>query len=137
MGMKPEVALPISIGLGGLILAIHRGAVPTITDVRSTVPGTAPHNDVDRARRQATWFSVAIVSGISLVTKDVRIFIIGGLFAVGFDVWERIANETHPSTGLVLTRSDSAVGIAKGAGPGGQNVRLSGAPFSAAQASVM
>lgn len=115
MAMKPEVALPIALGIGGLTLAVHKAAVPPITDIRSTTPGTPPHMDVDRARRQATWVSIGIVSVISLLTKDLRVFVIGGSFVVLYDVWERYNNEVHPATGNVFQRSDMARVIA---GPG-------------------
>jgi hypothetical protein len=61
----------------------------------------APNDDhIDRSERAASWLSVAIVSGISLVAKDPTIFIIGGATVVGMAWWTRYGNAVNPLTSL-------------------------------------
>jgi hypothetical protein len=59
-----------------------------------------PNDDhIDRSERAATWFSVAVVSAISLLAKDPTIFIIGGSAAVVMAWWTRYGNQVNPLTG--------------------------------------
>jgi len=133
--MKPEASLATALGVSGLVIALHRGAVPPIADLRSTVPGSPPHYDVDKSRRQATWASIALVSLISLLTHDVRVLITGGTVAVAYDWWERSANEVHPSSGLIPTTADQPTVIAKNGRIGAQVVEMN--PYANVQTSVM
>jgi hypothetical protein len=60
----------------------------------------APNDDhIDRSERAASWLSVAVVAGISLVAKDPAIFIIGGATVVGMAWWTRYGNALNPLTG--------------------------------------
>lgn len=99
--LKPEVSLPVAMALGTMVYAIHNNATPPLIDVRAS----EPNNDhVDSSRKTATWSSAAIVSFVSLVTKDANIFIIGGAVVVLMDFWTRHANAVRPDTGKVTVR---------------------------------
>jgi len=132
--LKPEVSIGTALGVSALVVGLHRGALPPVVDLRSTQPGTAEHADVNKARRQATWASIVAVSAISLLVKDIRVFIVGGTVAVGYDWWERMANEVQPSTGTVMVPERSANAIAK-SGRSQQVVQLN--PYGPAQTAVM
>lgn len=132
--LKPEVSIGTALGVSALVVGLHRGATAPIVDLRSTQPGSAEHADVNKARRQATWASIAVVSAISLLTKDIRVFIVGGAVAVGYDWWERMANEVQPSTGTVMLNQQSATVLAK-SGRSGTVVEMS--PYGPPQQAVM
>lgn len=102
MGLRPEVSIPVAAGVAGMVLAIHTNATPSVVDVRGSLPGTVPNSDVNRARRQATWLSIGLVSGISLLAKDATILIVGGAMAVGLDWWTRYSNAVWPAAGRIL-----------------------------------
>ncbi len=99
--LKPEVSLPVSLALGTMVYAIHSNATPPLIDIRAHAANDA---HVDAARKTATWSSAAIVSFVSLVTKDPNIFIIGGGMVVLMDFWTRHANAVRPDVGKVSVR---------------------------------
>lgn len=133
--LKPEVSIGTALGLSGLVIAIHQSATPSIADLRSTVPGTPPHADVSRSRRQATWLSIAAVSLVSLLTKDARVFIVGGTVAVAYDVWERYNNQVYPATGEIPDTGDMPTVIGKSGARRAQVVEMP--PYGPSQQAVM
>lgn len=111
--LKPEVSLPVGLALGTMVYAIHNNATPPMIDIRASDANDA---HVDASRKAATWTSAAIVSFVSLVTKDPNIFIIGGAVVVAMDFWTRHANAVRPDTGKVTVRESLiSQGVATGA----------------------
>lgn len=111
--LKPEVSLPVALAVGTMVYAVHSNATPPMIDLR-----TAPANDenVDASRKVATWTSAAIVSFVSLVTRDANIFIIGGAMVVAMDFWTRHANAVNPDSGkATVHESLVAQGVTTGA----------------------
>ncbi len=104
MALKPEVSLPIALTTGAVVVAVHQMAAPSMADVRTIDPN---NRDVMAAEKQATWFSLGIVGGISLITKDINVFIIGGTIAVAAAWWKRYSNAYNPSTGMAATRGST------------------------------
>lgn len=102
MALKPEVSIPTALALGGLVLAMHNNATPTLADLRGSVPGTMPHNSINKARRQTTWAGIGLVSAISLVAHDANLFMVGGAMVVGLDLWTRHANDVVPQLGRAV-----------------------------------
>jgi hypothetical protein len=100
MALKPEISIPIALTTGAVVIAVHQMAAPSIADVRTIDPS---NRDVNAAERQATWFSLGIVGGISLITKDINVFIIGGTIAVVSAWWKRYSNAFNPGTGMAAT----------------------------------
>lgn len=111
--LKPEVSLPVALAVGTMVYAVHSNATPTMADIRS-----APANDqtIDASRKAATWTSAAIVSFVSLVSRDVNIFIVGGAMVVAMDFWSRHANAVNPDTGAATVHESlAAQGVTTGA----------------------
>lgn len=89
-------------GVGiGLVCAIgvyliYNDALPTVADLR-----TAPeHNDdAEAARKAAAWKAAGIVGLVTLATRDLNAFIIGGAAIVGTDWLFKNANAIKPGTG--------------------------------------
>lgn len=96
MALKAEVSLATGLATAVIVWAIHQHAVPTMAEVRV---GPKHDEDVESARRLATWTSAGVVAAISLIAKDATVFVIGGAMAVGLDWWTRYSNETDPETG--------------------------------------
>jgi hypothetical protein len=97
-GLKAEVSIPVALATAAIVYAVFNNATPSIADIRSAPPNNA---DIATSERMATITSAAIVGGISLIARDVNIFIIGGTMVVIMAFWTRHANAVNPTTGKV------------------------------------
>jgi hypothetical protein len=97
--LRPDLSLAGSLAVGGLVLAIYSRMLPPNADLR-----VLPEGDDDAAveRKQALWTSVAVVSGISLLTKDPTIAVTGYALIVGLDWSVRHAIWVNPLTGSAM-----------------------------------
>jgi hypothetical protein len=94
-----------ALGTAGVVLAIHS----TMTPNNGTILATAPMDpNVESSRKQAAWTSVFVVSAISLLTRDVNVFVVGGAMTVALDWWTRYCIARHPATGQIVTNSPAA-----------------------------
>lgn len=78
--LKPNENLMLAAAVGAVVYGTYNIALPTIADTRG-LPGNNP--DIDKAEKTATWASVAVVSGISLLAKSPEVFVVGGLMTIG------------------------------------------------------
>ena len=78
--LKPNENLMLAAAVGAVVYGTYNIALPTIADTRG-LPGNTP--DIDKAEKTATWASVAVVSGISLLAKSPEVFVVGGLMSIG------------------------------------------------------
>jgi|SRR6185437_5498717 len=99
MSLKPEVSLPIALATGAVVWGVYQHFMPNVADVQAT---PAHNNVLNNSRREATWVSAGVVGGISLITKDPTIFIVGGAMVIALDFAHRHANSTHHVTGAVV-----------------------------------
>lgn len=98
MALKPEASIMSGLAVAGVVFAVHSNFTPTQADMQGLPAGT---KDVDQAERKATWVSVGIVSGISLLAKDPTIFVIGSAATVAMAFFSRHAIWTETKTGLL------------------------------------
>lgn len=96
MALKAEVSLSVGLATATIVYAIHSQATPSIADIRVA---PAENGDIAAARKGATWTSAAVVSAISLISRDPTVFIVGGTMVVAMDLWTRHANAVNPATG--------------------------------------
>lgn len=115
MALRPDVSVGVGLGVAGVVYAIHTNFTPSIADIQGLPTG---NTDVDSAERQATWLSVGVVSGISLITKDPTIFVIGSAMTIAMALFTRHATWTDTKTGMVApgagTSAVSANDLASG-----------------------
>lgn len=104
--LKPEVSLPVGLGVATVVYAIFNNATPPVADTRSL---PANNGDIDSSNDQAAWISAGIVSGISLIAKDPVIFWIGSVAVVTMTWWTRHANAVVPAAQAALTPTEKAV----------------------------
>lgn len=98
--LSPNMSVATAMGTAGVVLAIHA----TVKPDNGTMMATAPHdNNLEAARKQAAWLSIGAVSVISLLTRDVNVFVVGGAMAVALDWYSRYAIARHPATGQIVT----------------------------------
>jgi len=96
MALKREVSLGVGLATAALVWGTYQTALPSVTDVRVGEPGD---RHIAATERTATWTSAAIVAGISLISKDPTVFVLGGSMIVVLAWWHRHANQTNPMVG--------------------------------------
>lgn len=100
--LKPEVSLPTGLAVAAIVYGIHSNMTPTIADIRHNEPGDP---NISSSRKAATWTSAAVVGGISLMTKDPTIFVVGSFMVIAMDFLTRHANLVNPLTGTATVRA--------------------------------
>lgn len=116
MALPRQASLGVGLATAALVWGVFNVALPTAADVRVGDPGD---KDVAGAERTATWASAAAVSGISLISKDPTVFILGGSMVVVLAWWYRHSNHYNPASGNVLgatSRQVQAQSMDDGAG---------------------
>lgn len=99
--LKPEMSLMASLAVATVVYATYNNALPPIADARTAQPG---NHDLDSAERSAAWISAGVVSAVSLMTRDINIFIIGGAMVIGMSWWHRHANMVNPEIGKAVAQ---------------------------------
>jgi hypothetical protein len=96
MSLRPEVSIPVALATAAVVLVVYDHALPTVTDSRV---GGMNDDHLASAEKQAALTSIGIVGAISLISRDVNVFIVGGLMTVALSWWHRHANMVNPETG--------------------------------------
>ena len=116
MALSREVSLGVGLATAALVYGIFQSGLPSVAEVRTTPPGDP---DAAAAERSATWMAAAVVSGISLITKDPTVFVLGGSMVVAYAWWHRHANNHNPSLGAATVPSSRNVQAASMAADAG------------------
>jgi hypothetical protein len=88
----PEISVGLGLATATLVYAVY-AKMPNQADIRVGKPGDEA---LETTRKQSVWTAAAIVAGISLLTKDATVFIIGGSMVVVLDFLTRANNYTDP-----------------------------------------
>lgn len=99
MPLKPEVSLGVGLATATVVYGIYMNALPPVVDLRAT-----PENDdqVASTEKAAAWTAASVVAGISLIAKDLTVFIIGGGMVIALSWWNKHANAVMPEFGKVV-----------------------------------
>jgi len=98
MSLEPSASLGTGLAVAGVVYAIHSNMTPTVADIQALPAG---NKDVDKSEKKATWLSIGVVSGISLLAKDPTIFVIGSFAVIGMALITRHANWTETANGML------------------------------------
>jgi hypothetical protein len=96
--MNRETSVLGGLAVAGVVYSVHSNFTPTQADIQGLPSG---NHDIDGAERKATWLSIGIVSGVSLLAKDPTIFVIGSAMTVAMAFFTRHAVWTDSMSGLV------------------------------------
>lgn len=99
--LKPDGSVAIGIATGVLVYAIYDKTLPDTATIHATDAGDL---NVDAARKKAAWASAGVLSAITLVTKDVNVFVLGAVMIFAMDMHTRHANASNPQTGALVTQ---------------------------------
>jgi hypothetical protein len=105
MSLRPDVSITTSLAVAGLVYGVFQISLPTVTDVRAASPGDSTIGGTERA---ATWIAGAVVAGVSLIARDMNIFILGGAMTVALAWHYRHANQYNQLTDSARTMINSA-----------------------------
>jgi hypothetical protein len=99
MALKPEVSITIAAATSAVVYGVFYVEVGHgLSDVKNA----QPHNSVIQSTvTTAAWTSAAIVAGISLLSKDPTIFVVGGAVAAALTWKYKHANMVNPANGQV------------------------------------
>lgn len=106
MALKREVSLGVGLATAALVWGVYNVALPTVADARVSPPDDG---DLRAAERAATWASAAAVAGVSLLSQDPTVFIIGGSMVIVMAWWHRHSNHNDPSMGSSVIPSSRTV----------------------------
>lgn len=102
---RPEVSLGVGLATAALVWGVFNSALPSLAEARVTDQGD---RDLESAERTAAWTATAIVAGISLISKDATVFVLGGAMIVGLSWLHRHANMVHPALGKATMQAGPA-----------------------------
>ncbi len=95
--LKPEASVGFGLATATLVYGIYQNQLPSSTDIRMAESGDP---DIQSAERAAAWTSAAIVAGVSIITGDPTVFIIGGSMLVAMSWLTRHADAVDPRAGV-------------------------------------
>lgn len=116
MSLKRESSVGVGLATMGLVYATYSQVTPRIIDMRVSRPDEP---NAAAAEKVARWTAGAMVVGISLITQDGTVFIMGGLAVVAFSWMTRHANHVQPSmTGKFMPTAPQASPMTDGVAAG-------------------
>lgn len=96
--LSPEGSVVGGIATGILVYAVYDRSLPDAATM-----GATPSNDpnIESGRKKAVWTSAAVLAGVTLITRDMNVFILGGAVLVFLDLHARHGNAVNPDTGKI------------------------------------
>jgi hypothetical protein len=105
--LKPDGSIYMGIATAVLVGVIFKQALPDSATISAT---TAHDRNVDSARKRATLTSIGVLSVITLLTRDVNVFVLGGVVTLAEDFHARHANSTSPADGKLVSDASPSGG---------------------------
>jgi hypothetical protein len=96
--LKPDTSVIVGVSTAALVGFVYQFGLPNLSTVQAT--GSQDRN-IEAGRKKAAWTSATVVAGLSLLTKDKTVFVIGGVAVIFLDWQARHANAVSPETGRV------------------------------------
>jgi hypothetical protein len=100
--LKPPESVMMGAATAGLIFGVYQFSVPNAADIHASQPNNGA---VISGRKKAVWTSVAVLGGITLLTRDRTVFTMGGVMLAALDFHVRHANAVHPDTNHMVDMS--------------------------------
>jgi len=83
-----------------MVYAIYDRSLPDSATMHAT---GANDINIEAGRKKATITSAGVLAAITLLTKDVNVFILGGAVLFALDFHARHANASNPDTGALVS----------------------------------
>jgi hypothetical protein len=122
--LEPQGSVTVGLATGILVWAVYERALPDM----ATMNATPAHDiNIEAARKTAALTSAAVLAGVTLLTRDVDVFILGSAVLIALDWHARIGNSRNNVTGAIVSAGGSGLsgqGYAQNSGQG-NSTRLS------------
>jgi hypothetical protein len=105
---RAEVSLGMGLATAAIVWGVFNTSLPSIAESRVTGQND---RDLASAERTATWVSGAVVAGVSLISKDATVFVLGGATVVALAWMHRHANQVHPGVGKATMPAAGGAGV--------------------------
>lgn len=106
--LKPQGSVGLGIATGVLVYTIYDRSLPDA----ATMHATRPYDiNIESGRKKAAYTSAAVLSAVTLLTKDVTVFVLGGIVLIALDFHARHANVTAPDTGSLVSDQEATGGL--------------------------
>lgn len=116
MALKRETAVAVGLATMGLTWAVYSQVTPRVADLRVSKPNEP---NAAAAEKTARWTAGMMIVGISVVTRDPVVFIMGGISLVALSWMTRHANTVNPmEVGNYMPTSPVSVHTGDGAPAG-------------------
>jgi len=99
--LKPDGSVAIGIATAMFVYSIYDKSLPDVATIHATDAGDI---NVEAARKKAAWSAAAAISGVTLLTKDVSVFILGAATLFVLDMHTRHANASNNQTADLVTQ---------------------------------
>jgi len=103
----PQGSITLGVATGVLVYTIYDRSLPDAATMHAT---KAYDSNIEAGRKKAVYTSAAVLSAVTLLTKDVNVFILGGIVLIALDVHARHANVTAPTGELVSPQESTPSG---------------------------
>lgn len=98
--LKPDGSIAIGLATGVTIWAIYDRSLPDSATMHATDAGDI---NIESGRKKAVYTSAAVLGVVTLLTKDVNVFILGSVILFALDMHTRHANASNPVTGQLVS----------------------------------
>lgn len=112
--LKPEGSIVSGIAVAGSVWAIYNMNVGPVSTAHAS---DANHGSLESSRKKAGYIAFAFVGGITLITRDANVGLLGFASIVAMELQYRHAIMANPVTGQMVPPAGSSYTPA-----GGQNV---------------
>lgn len=103
--LRPDGSIGIGIATMVAVYAIYDRSLPDAATMHATDAGDI---NIESGRKKATITSAGILAVITLLTKDVNVFILGGVTLFALDMHARHANASDKDTGALVSNEGYA-----------------------------
>lgn len=97
--LKPDGSIALGIATAVTMYAIYDRSLPDAATMHAT---DANDINIEAGRKKATMTAAAVLGTVTLLTKDINVFILGGVVLFALDFHARHANATNPQTGNLV-----------------------------------
>jgi hypothetical protein len=98
--LKPDGSVVIGVATMVAMYTIYDRSLPDAATMHAT---TANDINIEAGRKKATYTAAGALSVITLLTKDVNVFILGGITLFALDFHARHANASNKDTGELVS----------------------------------
>lgn len=101
--LKPENSAIAGIAVVGLVYAIYQLNIGSMATAQAT---TANHPVLESSRKKAGYSALVSVAGLTLITRDANVGILGGAAIITMEILSRHSIMAHPETGKMQNPND-------------------------------